>query len=191
VCGGLLVCLPLACSSRPEAEPAAEEGRPAPVTVAPAHLVKGMPGWSELIVADQGQPDTGNVAVKVRFPNDCGLRSNAVLHVEVQTQPPSDRLVIPDAAVLEDQTPPAVFVAAEKTEKNDKGEEEKHVTARKLRLVAGVRDRQKHEVEVLRLEDDKGEPVPADGLQYIVGGVAGLKDGDELKIEEPGHDEKE
>jgi len=90
----------------------------------------------------QAQPETGNVAVKVRFPNPgLRLRSHAVVRVYVLTRPEQERLTIPEAALMEDLDVPTVMVVQDvKTEK--KGDEEKQLgTARQLQVVLGVRDR--------------------------------------------------
>jgi RND family efflux transporter MFP subunit len=144
-----------------------------------------------VFIAVQGQAETGNFAVKVRFPNAQGeLRANSVVHVQVLTRPEKERWVIPEAALLEDQEPPAVMVAHEiKTVKNDKGEEEKIGEAERLVLVPGVRDREHGLVEVLRLEDDHGKEVPLKELEekeilFIIAGGHGLKEDDKIEIEE-------
>jgi RND family efflux transporter MFP subunit len=141
-------------------------------------------------IAVQAQPETGNFAVKVRFPNrDLSLRANAVLRVEILTQPEKERLTIPEAALLEDQEPPLVVVAAGvAAKKNDEGKEDKVGKARRLRPVLGVRDRRQHLVEVLRLEPlEKGEQVAPRQALFIVEGAHGLQDGDEVKLEEEEH----
>jgi RND family efflux transporter MFP subunit len=159
-------------------------------------------------VAQQGQPETGLVAVKVRFPNDkAGLRANTVVRVQVRTRPEADRLVIPASALMEDSEPPTALVVVEETRKQ--GDEEKAVkVVRRLKVSVGVRDRHGHLVEVLGARDDKGEGYvvrPAkdehgnDELQlqdpdgkevelFVAEGGHGLKDGDEVKVEEE-HDE--
>jgi len=164
----------------------------------PARLVghKGPPGRVSF-VAVQAQSDTGNFAVKVRFPNrDLALRANAVLRVQVRTQPEKERLTIPEDALLEDQDPPVVVVVEEiTTEKNDEGKEEKHGKARQLEAVLGIRnreqhrlgirDREQHPVELRRLEDPKThkEVSPRDVL-FVIEGANGLQDGDALKVED-------
>jgi multidrug efflux pump subunit AcrA (membrane-fusion protein) len=138
-------------------------------------------------IAVQAQPETGNFAVKVRFPNkDLALRANTVLRVRVLTQPEKERLTVPEAALMEDQEPPLVVVVKEvKTEKNEEGKEEKLGKARKLRAVLGVRDRDRHLVEIVRLETpEKGEPVPVREALFVIEGGNGLHDDDALKLEE-------
>jgi len=146
---------------------------------------KGPPG-RVTFVAVQAQADTGNFAVKVRFRNrERGLRASAVLRIQVLTQPEKERLTIPEAALLEDQEPPVVIVVEEvTTEKDAEGKEEKRGKARQLRAVLGIRDREQHRVELLRLEDPKTnkEVSPRDVL-FVVEGAHGLQDGDPLKLE--------
>ncbi len=141
---------------------------------------------SVVYIAVQAQAETGNYTVKVRFPNqDDKLRLNAVVRVQVQTQPERERWLIPETAVLEDQEPPAVIVVGKKAEE---GKEEK-VVARILLVELGVRDRQKHKVEVVHLKSPdkgevKGEEVEIKGVKFITKGAHGLKDEDEVKVEE-------
>jgi RND family efflux transporter MFP subunit len=139
-----------------------------------------------VFVGPQGQPDTGNVPVKVRFPNVCDMRANTVLRVEVETQPETDRLVIPESALREDEDRPSVLVAVDvKTEKDDKGAEERRGKAKKLLVVPGVRARDRGLVEVLRLEESETKTVvPAQGALVVVRGGTGVKDDADLKVED-------
>jgi RND family efflux transporter MFP subunit len=154
--------------------------------------VKPAPPGKLVYLAVAGQADTGNFAVKVRFPNrDLALRANRVVRVQVQTQPEKERLAIPEAALLEDQEPPVVVVArpAEPDKKGgDKGE--KLWKAQKLRARLGVRDRERHLVEILGLESD-GKDVPVQGLLFVTAGAHGLQDGDALRVEEESAKRKE
>jgi RND family efflux transporter MFP subunit len=149
-------------------------------------------------IAVQAQPETGNFAVKVRFPNPgLKLSANRVLRVQVLTTPRKERLTIPDAALLEDQEPPLVVVVQDvRTEKKD-GKDETLGTARKLRPVLGVRDRSRHVVEIVGLEDpeskenEKKEKVTPEKVLFVVEGAHGLQSKDEVKVEPPEHkDEK-
>jgi RND family efflux transporter MFP subunit len=145
-------------------------------------------------IAVQAQADTGNFLAKVRFPNpDLRLRANMVVRVQVQTQPEAQRLTIPEAALLEDQNEPFVVVIEDvKTEKNKEGEEEKVGKALKLRAILGVRDRERHVVEILGLEDpEKKEKVPLDDLLFIFEGGHGLHNDDEVRVEPEEKAEKE
>jgi len=149
-----------------------------------------VPSGKVVFIAVQAQAETGNFAVKVRFPNPAGqLRANAIFPVQVQTEPEKQRLTIPEAALMEDQTPPAVVVIQEETRKNKKGEEEKIWKARKLQAVLGVRDRSQHVVEILGLEDPEKDPkkkvkFAIKDVQFVIEGGYGLHDGDIVKPEE-------
>jgi RND family efflux transporter MFP subunit len=155
------------------------------------------PQGKVVYVAVQAQADTGNFAVKVRFPNPkAALKTNGVVRVLVQTEAPKQRTVIPESALMEDQDPPAVVVAVDvKSHKNEEGKEEKLATARKLRAVVGVRDREHQRVEVRDLyredpETKKRERVKAKGALFVVEGAHGVQDGDPLKLEEEKEEEK-
>lgn len=170
--------LDVLCYVPPRSALRLEVGQPARVA---GH--KGPPG-RVAFVAVQAQADTGNFAVKVRFPNrELGLRASAVLRVQALTQPEKKRLTIPEAALLEDQEPPAVVVAGEVTRAKDaEGKEEKRGKARQLRAVLGVRDRERHRVELLHLEDpETGKEVSPRDVLFVVEGAHGLQDGDPLR----------
>jgi multidrug efflux system membrane fusion protein len=161
----------------------------------PARLAEGESATGKLVfIAVQAQPETGNFAVKVRFPNkDLGLRANSVQRLRVLTQPEKERVMIPEAALLEDQEPPAVVVVrAVETKKGADGKTEKLGKALKVQATLGVRDREQGLVEVLGLtvpkkEDEKEkkeEKIPLEGTLFIIEGGQGLHDGDAVKIEE-------
>jgi RND family efflux transporter MFP subunit len=143
-----------------------------------------------VFISVQAQSDTGNFAVKVRFPNkDLKVRANSVARVQVQTRPEAERWLVPESALLEDQDPPGIVVVQDvKTEKHE-DKEEKVGTAKNLRAVLGLRDRGRRLVEILALEDPETDPKKkvkvalADAVIVVEGGF-GLKDGDELKVEE-------
>jgi RND family efflux transporter MFP subunit len=135
-------------------------------------------------IAVQSQPETGNVAVKVRFPNpDLRLRANAVVRVFVLTRPEQKRLTIPEAAVMEDLEVPTV-VAAVDVETEKKGDEEvKLGKARKLHAALGVRDRDRRVVEILGLEDPATkEKVDPRGVLFVTEGGHGLQDKDVVEV---------
>lgn len=137
-------------------------------------------------VAQQAQAETGNYAVKIRFPNpDLQLKANAVVSVEVQTEQDKERMTIPDTALMEDQDPPGVIVLEDlKVEKTKEGKEEKRGKARLLRATIGARDRAWHVVELLALENaETKEMVPLKDALIIVEGGHGLHDGDLVKIQ--------
>jgi RND family efflux transporter MFP subunit len=147
-------------------------------------LAPSPPTGKVAFIAVQAQPETGNIAVKVRFPNpSLELRANTVVRVQVMTQPEEPRLTIPDSALMEDMDPPGVVVVEDLNEvKNKDGKPEERGKARKLRVKIGVRDQQDHRVEVLALMTDKNEPVPIESAHFIVKGANGLQDGDPVRI---------
>jgi RND family efflux transporter MFP subunit len=146
----------------------------------------GPPG-KVMFIAEQAQPDTGNVLVKVRFPNQkLQFRANRVARALVLTQPKKSRLTVPEAALMEDQDPPLVVVAEEvEVQKNkESGKGEQVGKARKLRAHLGVRDRSQHLVEILRLENPATQKdVPIEEALFIIEGGHGLEDGDRVKVE--------
>jgi multidrug efflux system membrane fusion protein len=139
-----------------------------------------------VFIAVQAQPETGNFAVKVRFPNKgLELRANTVVRVQVQTKSEEPRLTIPDTALMEDTDPPTVVIVADlKAVKNKDGKDEEQGKARKLRVRLGVRDRNERRVEILGLETDKKEPVSFEDALFVVKGGNGLQDGDAVKLEQ-------
>lgn len=145
------------------------------------------PEGKVVFIPVQAQSDTGNFLAKVRFPNpDLRLRANMVVRVQVRTQPEKERLTIPEAALMEDLNQPFV-VAVEnvKTEKNKEGNEEKHGEAHKFRAILGVRDHERHVVEILGLEDpEKKEKVDLEGLLFVIEGGHGLQNGDTVRVEQ-------
>jgi RND family efflux transporter MFP subunit len=134
----------------------------------------------------QAQPETGNIPVKVRFPNpNYRIRSHVVVRVHVLTKPEQERLTIPDAAIAADRDIPTVIAIEDlKTEK--KGDaEHKTGKARRLQVVLGVRDRDRRVVEILSLEDPatKERISPAD-LLFITSGGNGLQNDDIVKLQD-------
>ena len=139
-----------------------------------------------VFIAVQAHPDTGNIAVKVRFPNpDMRLRANTVARVQVLTQPESDRMTVPDAVLMEDQDPPAVLVVEDiKTEKDHDGAEQTIGKARKLHAVLGVRDRTHQLTEIVSLEDpEHHERTDLHDAVFVIEGGHGLEDDDRVRIE--------
>ncbi len=149
-----------------------------------------------VFISDQAQAETGTVAVKARFPNQSRkLRANVLVRVRVLTEKKSGCICIPEAALLEDQEEPAVLIVEteKKKGKDGKEEEEHHVHKRIAKL--GLRDREKHLVEIIGLfevEEDKKKPVPMEkDTQFVVEGGHGLEDDDLVTVkEEEHHDEK-
>jgi RND family efflux transporter MFP subunit len=162
-----------------------------PARIAPDEGAKEGPAASPegkiVFIADQAEADTGNFAVKVRFPNrDLRLRSNTVARVQVLTrQAKEERPCLPESALLEDQEPPMVVIVEDLHTIKDEGKDVEVGTARKLRVQTGIRDRNLHAVEVLRLEDpEKKGQVPLDNsLQFVIKGAQGLQTGDTVKVE--------
>src|SRR6185437_1398608 len=153
----------------------------------PAAPRESSPVGKVVFIAVQAQADTGNFLVKVRFPNpELRLRANMVVRVQVLTKPEEQRLTIPEAALMEDLNQPFVVVVEDvKTEKNKEGEEQKLGKARKLRAITGIRDRERHLVEILGLEDpEKKEKIPLDDLLFVVEGGRGLHSDDAVRLEE-------
>jgi multidrug efflux pump subunit AcrA (membrane-fusion protein) len=141
-------------------------------------------------IADQAESETGNFAVKVRFPNkEAHLRANRVLRIRVLTRPGRECLSLPEAAVMEDEVPPTVVVVENvKTETNKEGKEETTGLARRLQVELGVRDRNLRQVEILRLIDPEKDPAKKwhgdlkDAL-FVVAGGQGVQTGDTVKLE--------
>jgi RND family efflux transporter MFP subunit len=166
------------------------EARPVPVEKEP----DSAPGEGQIVyIAEQAEPETGNFAVKVRFNNkDIHLRANSVVRLSVQTQPAKECVTLPESAVSEDEeTPTVVIVEKIRTEKNADGKEETVGTARRLQAVLGVRNRAKHQVEIVSLEDPNKEAKEkwsgaAKDQQYVVEGGERLQTEDKVKLEVEG-----
>jgi len=143
------------------------------------------PEGKVVFIAEQAQPDTGSILVKVRFANKAKLRANQVARVLVQTQVEKKRQTIPTAALMEDQDPPLVVIADEVEIKKHPEHGDEHIgKARKLRAFLGIRDRALSRVEILRLEDPATKKdVEVNEVLFIVEGGHGLHDGDPLKIQ--------
>jgi RND family efflux transporter MFP subunit len=159
-----------------------------PARLAPDKETGEEPATGKVVfIAVQAQPDTGNLPVKVRFPNkDQRLRANTLVRVEVQTSPEKERITVPDSALMEDQDPPTMVIVEHlEVKKNKEGKDEKLGKARRLVAKVGVRDRRWHVVELLGLEDpEKKETIPLDDVLIIVKGGQGLRDDDTVKLEE-------
>jgi RND family efflux transporter MFP subunit len=140
-----------------------------------------------VFIAEQADPDTGNFAVKVRFPNkEARLPVNAVLQIRVQTKPEKECFSIPETALMEDQDPPTVVVAEEKLDdkgqpvKDDKGEP--IMVARRVAVKVGIRDRALHQVEILGFEDPKWHG-DVETVLFVTEKGQGLQTGDEVKLQ--------
>jgi multidrug efflux pump subunit AcrA (membrane-fusion protein) len=139
-------------------------------------------------INDQAEVDTGNFAVKVRFPNaQLGLRGNVTLKVRVLTAPGRAALTLPESALMEDQDPPAVIVVNDYQMKEEEGKAPVETgTARKLVAKIGVRDRVNKVVEILSVNDPeekdrwKGN---LDTAKFVFQRGQGLRNGDEIRLE--------
>jgi RND family efflux transporter MFP subunit len=166
-----------------------QSARSGPVEKDPAAMTVEAVG-QVVYVADQAEPETGNFAVKLRFPNkQAHLRANRVLRVSVLTGPAKECLALPESAVMEDEEPPSVLIV-EKTEtrKNDEGKDETVGVARRLQVELGVRDRTTHTIEILRLIDAEKDPEKKwrgdlKEAQFVIEGGLGLQTGDAVKLE--------
>ena len=143
------------------------------------------PDGRVVFIADQAQPDTGSVLVKVRFPNSpVRLHANQVAHVLVLTQEPKKRLTIPATCLMEDQDPPLVVVADDVTVKQhpEHGDEEIG-TARKLRATSAfaIAPSSVSRFCVSKISPRK-RTCPVEDALFIVEGGHGLHDGDTVKI---------
>jgi RND family efflux transporter MFP subunit len=149
-----------------------------------------------VFISERADPDTGNFAVKVRFPNagpaTAKLRPNTALRIRVLSARKDDALTIPDSALLEDTDPPTVVVVESEVKKDggkpvkdDKGNEVIIYKARRLQATIGIRDSVKGQVELLALSDKeknwKGEMATA---LFVTMKNQGLQTDDLLKQEE-------
>ncbi len=137
-------------------------------------------------IADQAEVDTGNFAVKVRFPNhELGQRVNTTLRMRMLTTPGKACLTLPESAVFMDQDPPTVVVVEEhKLEKNAEGKEIETGKARKLQVTLGIRDRALHLVEVLSLRDPENKWTGTlDTAKFVIERGQGLRTDDPIRLE--------
>jgi RND family efflux transporter MFP subunit len=160
--------------------------------------LEGEPESAELghvtFIGVQAQPETGTVAVKVRFPNKKrGLRANMLQRLQVLTNSKKDCLTIPESALMEDTDPPRVNVVETFTEKDKKtGKEEERHRSKKLEAEVGLRGtvvehgKEEHKVEILGLKDiETKKPVPlTEKTLFVYEGGNGLESGDLIKKEE-------
>jgi RND family efflux transporter MFP subunit len=145
-----------------------------------------------VFIADQSEMDTGNFAVKARFPNaGIGLRGFVTLRARVLTVPGKAALTLPESALLEDQDPPGVIVVEDhKQEKNKEGKETETGKARKLQVTVGIRDRVLHLVEIKGLDDlEKKWHGTLDTAKFVTEKGQGLKNGDAIRLEEEEEEE--
>ncbi len=141
-------------------------------------------------IADQAEPETGNLAVKIRFANmEAKLRANRVQRIRVLTKPGNECLNVRESAVQSDEELPMLTIVTDvKVEKNAEGKEETLGIARRVRIVTGMRDRTLHQIEILSLEDPEKDPAKRwtgsvkDALIVVEGGQ-GLQTGDAVKLD--------
>lgn len=153
----------------------------------PAAETGADPDGSLVFIADQAEVETGNFAVKVRFPNrDLKLRANSVVRLRVMTKPGKACWTLPEGAIMEDQDPPGVVVVEDiEVKTNADGKEEQVGKARRLRAVIGTRSRVLHQVEILRLEDpEKKWQGSLETAQFVVEKGQGVQTGDAVRLEE-------
>jgi membrane fusion protein, multidrug efflux system len=139
-------------------------------------------------INDQAEVDTGNFAVKVRFPNaQLGLRGNVTLKVRVLTMPGRAALTLPESALMEDQDPPAVIVVNNYKVKEEEGKPPVETgTARKLVAKIGLRDRVNKVVEILSVNDPEEKDRwqgSLDTAKFVFQRGQGLRNGDEIRLE--------
>jgi membrane fusion protein (multidrug efflux system) len=139
-------------------------------------------------INDQAEVDTGNFAVKVRFPNaQLGLRGNVTLKVRVLTTSGRAALTLPESALMEDQDPPAVIVVNDYKVKEEEGKPPVETgTARKLEAKIGIRDRVNKVVEILSVNDPEEKDRwkgTLDTAKFVFKRGQGLRNGDEIRLE--------
>jgi RND family efflux transporter MFP subunit len=135
-------------------------------------------------IAEQAEADTGNVVVKVRFPNkDLGLRANTTLPLRVLTNPGKACLTLPESALFEDQDPPAVMVVEGHKIITKEGKEIETGVARKLQVKLGIRDRALHLVEVISLHDPENQwRGTLEDAKFVIERGRGLRTGDPVQL---------
>jgi hypothetical protein len=147
---------------------------------------------SIVFIGPQGETDTGNIAVKIRFPNrELGLRANTTLRVRVLTKPGKACRSLPESAFMEDQDPPTVIAVEDIQIKPPVGnaKPEQVGKARVLKAITGVHDRVLRQIEIIRLEDPEPDPNKRwkgnlENAVFIVAKGKGLQTGDVVKLEQ-------
>ena len=145
-----------------------------------------------VFIGPQGETDTGNIAVKVRFPNkEAGLRVNGTLRIRVLTKPGRACHSLPESAFMEDQDPPTVIAVENIEIKPGEGnaKPDQIGKARVLRAITGVHDRVLHQIEIISLEDPEPDPKKRwhgtlETTKFIVTKGQGLQTGDAVKFEQ-------
>ena len=145
-----------------------------------------------MFIGPQGETDTGNVAVKIRFPNkELALRTNTTLRVRVLTKPGKACRSLPESAFMQDQDPPTVIAVEDIETKPVEGnaKPDQIGKARVLRAITGVHDRVLKQIEIIRLEDPEPDPKKRwkgnlENAVFIVAKGQGLQTGDAVKLEQ-------
>ncbi|HEV3383820.1 MAG TPA: efflux RND transporter periplasmic adaptor subunit [Gemmata sp.] len=153
----------------------------------PAAEATADPEGKVVYIADQAESETGTFAVKVRFPNrDLKLRASSVARVRIVTKPDKYCWAVPESALMEDQDPPTIIVVEDvAVTKNADGKDEQTGKVRRLRAVIGMRDRYKHLVELVRLEDsEKKWHGDLEHALIVIAKGQGLQTGDVVKLDE-------
>ncbi len=150
------------------------------------------PEGKVVYIADQAEAETGAFAVKVRFSNrDLRWRASSVFRIRILTNPGKACWTVPESAIMDDQDPPGIVIVENVgVKKNAEGKDEQIGKARRLRAVTGMRDRVKHQVEILRLEDpEKKWHGDLEETLIVVEKGQSLQTGDVVKLEEEDEDE--
>jgi RND family efflux transporter MFP subunit len=145
-----------------------------------------------VFIGPQGETDTGNVPVKIRFPNkELALRPNTTLRVRVLTKPGKACRSLPESAFMQDQDPPTVIAVEDIEKKPGEGnaKPDQIGKARVLRAITGVHDRALKQIEIIRLEDPEPDPKKRwkgnlENAVFIVAKGQGLQTGDAVKLEQ-------
>jgi multidrug efflux pump subunit AcrA (membrane-fusion protein) len=173
------------------------EARLGGITETPAEKQRTGPKGKIALISDRADPDTGNFAVKVRFPNDGSpedkLRPNTSLRLRVLTDASNARsspepvLSIPESALLEDTDPPSVIIVEDvEVIKDDEGKKkETRGKARRLQATIGLRDRIGGMVEIKDLKDPENKwKGDLKDVLFVTNKNQGLQTGDILKLDE-------
>jgi RND family efflux transporter MFP subunit len=136
-------------------------------------------------IAEQAEPDTGNFAVKVRFPNtEAKLRSNLTLRLHIKTTEGKACLTLPESALFEDQDPPTVIVVEKYKVVVKDGKEIETGKARKLQVQLGIRDRALNLVEIIALRDPENQwKGRLEDTKFVVEKGRGLRNDDDIRLE--------
>jgi RND family efflux transporter MFP subunit len=136
-------------------------------------------------IAEQAEVDTGNFAVRIRFPNkDLSLRGSTTVRVRVLTMPEKTCKTLKLSAILEDTDPPMVVIVDDIKEDANKFSGK----ARRVRVTLGIRDRSHDpaKVEILELRDpETKELIPVENTWFVVERGQGLRTGDLVKQAPP------